>query len=423
MQPETAAGTVNSHCLEHIMALSDQHHVVATEDIVDDRGIKLWAKGQRVSRSLQEKLLRHKLAKPLETALTVDGGIMCEQVVAGALQKIEQSELLRRISGSAAARDMLAGFRDTPLPGPFKLLLTSARESGLQTFDHSMQSVALCAGIGARLNFGERLGQQLLMAALIHDIGELYVDPGYIRSNRRLAPHEWKQVAIHPRIGQMLIQQLTSLTPTISTAVAEHHERLDGSGYPAQQFDAGVSKLGRILAVADTAAAITAGGDLDKADRLAVAMRIVPEEFDHGVIRALIEPIDASPATRAGRDCLTRIQQVADRLAQSTQAAQALAGQAGSPVAADTCGYVLAALQVLDKALRASGAAEAGSIEEIVADEILLGEISLVACEVEWRLRNLARRIFLRVHINHGGRELDVVQPLIEALDLPLASR
>ena len=55
--------TVNAHCLENIVRLSDDMEVLASHDIVDDRGIKLWAKGKPVSRALQEKNAQAPAAK------------------------------------------------------------------------------------------------------------------------------------------------------------------------------------------------------------------------------------------------------------------------------------------------------------------------------------------------------------------------
>lgn len=414
---------VNSHCLEHIMELSEQRDIVATEDIVDDRGIKLWAKGQKVSRSLQEKLLRHRLARPLETALMVDGGILADQVVTSCLELIEGNDLLQRISGSAGARSVLAGFRDTPLPGPFKLLLTSARDSGLATYGHSLICLTLCAGLAARLHLDDHSAQQLLLSALVHDIGELYVDPDYIRSSVRLAPSEWKQVAVHPRIGQLLIQELTSLPAAIYDAVAEHHERMDGSGYPGQRRGAELSRLGRLLAVADTAGAIGAGEKPDKANRLAIALRIVPEEFDRAAVGAVVEALrlaagDAEAVVAA--DGLQRIDRVAARLENAIQVCVTLAEAAESRIVEETTSYVRAALHILAKALSATGAMEAAKLEEIATDQVAVAEICQVTREVEWRLRNLARNIHLRVHLMHDGCDLPLVAPLVDALDSTL---
>jgi len=126
----------------------------------------------------------------------------------------------------------------------------------MATYEHSLYCVALCAGIAARLKISDHDAQAT--AARRPDSRHrraVCFDPDYIRCNTPLAPSEWKHVAAHPRVGQILIQELTTLPGAVSTAVAEHHERLDGSGYPAQQREP-ASQAGRILAIADTAAAI-----------------------------------------------------------------------------------------------------------------------------------------------------------------------
>ncbi len=420
MSSGKTAELVNSHCLEHIMALSDRQDIVACEDIVDESGRKLWARGQKVSRSLQEKLQRHKLARPLESALTVEGGIVSDQVVAACLELVGKNPLLQRVAGSVAARGLLTEFRNTPLPGPFKLLLTSARESDLASYQHGLHCVAITAGIAARLNVGDNTVQQLLLAALIHDIGELYIDPGYLRSSARLAPAQWNQVAVHPRIGQMLVRELTALPAAVGDAVAEHHERLDGSGYPAQRATAGISKFGRIIGVADTCSAVIMRSAPDAADRLIVATKIVPEEFDRAVVDAVVTPLQSAAggaSAMSGDDCLERIREIAERLEKSVVVAESLAALQASRIAADIGGYVLAALKVLSKALSATGALEALGHDEVKGDGRLLAEIALVAREVDWRLRNLARNVYLRVHLNHDGKELPLVLPLVDTLD------
>lgn len=412
---------VNSHCLEHIMVLSEQRDIVASEDIVNERGIKLWAKGHKVSRSLQEKLLHHRLTQPLESALTVDGGILSDQIVTHCLEKIDENQLLQHLCGSTAARSVLGEFRKTPLPGPFKLLLTSAHDTGMSTYDHSLYCMAVCAGMAVRLRLDDHSAQLLLMAALVHDIGELYINPLYIRSSARLAPSEWKQVAVHPRIGQILVKGLTSLPASIHTAVAEHHERLDGSGYPAQHTAPALSKFGRILAVADTAGAIATSNQSGKTNRLAVALRIVPEEFDHAAAGAVIDalPGNISDDTDSSIEDagLERILNIVARLENALQVSAALHVEAESRIAVETAAYVHATLRVLSKALSATGVAEAAQLEEILTDRAAIAEIRMVTYEVEWRLRNLARNIYLRVHLMHDGCDLPLVHPLVTALD------
>lgn len=413
---------VNNHCLEHIINLSQHRDIVAAEDIVDDRGTKLWAKGQRVSRSLQEKLLRHKLVQPLETALTVDGGVMCDQIAAACQQLIDQNELLGRICGVADTRRLLDSFRDTPLPGPLKLLLTTAKDTGLATYEHSVHCVAISAGIAGRAKLSEHDAHQLMMAALMHDVGELYVNPDYIRGSGPLAPSEWKHVAAHPLVGQVLIQELTTLPSSIGVAVAEHHERLDGSGYPTQSAGANVSRAGKMLAVADTAAAIVSNHKSQAAARLALALRIVPGEYDRKICNVLTEVLDSIAIDNiadADDHCLEDLGEIVERLNRATELASQLVDRPPSRVAAETGKYVLEGLSALSKALSATGAVEALLMEEIKQDGQIIAEIFLVSREVSWRLRNIARNVYCRVDLINGGKHLPEVTPLTDILDAP----
>ena len=64
---------VNEHYLDKVLALSEEVGVTATEDIYDTHGNKLLAKGAQVSRRLQERLIVHRLRKPIESCIAVDG--------------------------------------------------------------------------------------------------------------------------------------------------------------------------------------------------------------------------------------------------------------------------------------------------------------------------------------------------------------
>jgi hypothetical protein len=66
---------VNQHYLDKVMNLAEEMPVIATEDIYDIRGNKLLAKGSAVNRRLQEKLIVHKLTKPIESSLCVEDGV------------------------------------------------------------------------------------------------------------------------------------------------------------------------------------------------------------------------------------------------------------------------------------------------------------------------------------------------------------
>src|SRR3569833_781207 len=87
------------------------------------------------------------------------------------------------------------------------------------------------------------------------------------------------QLVVHPHGGSLLISQLTNYPPSLARAVAEHHERLDGSGYPHALEADRFSPLGRLLAVTEaTLSAVRS--PYDTLLHASVALRAVPGEFD-----------------------------------------------------------------------------------------------------------------------------------------------
>ena len=94
---------------------------------------------------------------------------------------------------------------------------------------------------------------------------------------------------VHPHIGQLLLSQLTDCPKDIVRAVAEHHERLDGSGYPHLLRGDQISPLGRLLAVTEECLHALRDPQCQLA-HASVALRVVPGEFDErlsgGVVAA-----------------------------------------------------------------------------------------------------------------------------------------
>jgi HD-GYP domain-containing protein (c-di-GMP phosphodiesterase class II) len=84
-----------------------------------------------------------------------------------------------------------------------------------------------------------------MLAGLLHDLGEMYIDPrhGEADADRALDFASYQQLVVHPHVGHLLLSQLTNYPASRWRApIAEHHERLDGSGYPhALKRDNGVA--------------------------------------------------------------------------------------------------------------------------------------------------------------------------------------
>ncbi|HEY1091818.1 MAG TPA: hypothetical protein VGE47_12045, partial [Burkholderiaceae bacterium] len=88
---------VNPHFMDHMLATAARRDVQASEDILNGNGVKLLAKGTRISAATRERLLAHKLAKPLEQCVQIIDGVMPQSLEPVAENLLEQHPLLRSV--------------------------------------------------------------------------------------------------------------------------------------------------------------------------------------------------------------------------------------------------------------------------------------------------------------------------------------
>jgi HD-GYP domain-containing protein (c-di-GMP phosphodiesterase class II) len=94
---------------------------------------------------------------------------------------------------------------------------------------------------------------------MLHDVGKIGVDVQVLKKPGRLTDDEFQEMQRHPMYGVKLFNEagLSELLAEELMALAQHHERLDGRGYPSGLSGEEISRIGRIVAVADTFDALT----------------------------------------------------------------------------------------------------------------------------------------------------------------------
>lgn len=143
-------------------------------------------------------------------------------------------------------------------------LLTTAIEALARTIEkrdphtggHQGRVAQLVALMAERLGLPRERVDHLRLGALIHDIGKIGVPVEILTKPGRLSPEEFALVKTHTTVGYEIVRD-AGLPEDISLAVFQHHERLDGSGYPQGLSGDEISLAGRIVAVADVVDAIT----------------------------------------------------------------------------------------------------------------------------------------------------------------------
>lgn len=320
-RPSAAFSTANPHALAAILEASETRRIIAATDIFDLAGTKLWARNQPVSAELQRKLLDRKLREPLEACLLAEDGVTPASLGAALAERIERDARLAPLLRPQAAK-LLREVTHLHLHPVAQLLLSTAQAARPAAFDHAVAAMGLAGALMAQ-HGGQTPDIRLAMlCGLLHDLGEMYIAPefGEADADRDLDTLSYRQLVVHPHVGLLLVAQLTNYPGAVARAVAEHHERLDGSGYPHRLSGDRISVLGRLVAVADAALAALRGPD-DSLARASVALRAVPGEFDLAWVghlaraarsEPMLVPAMAPADIRARRAALGEVLQAAE---------------------------------------------------------------------------------------------------------------
>lgn len=126
-----------------------------------------------------------------------------------------------------------------------------------RTVGHQRRVAALAVALAEKMGLGREEVEDVRLAALLHDIGKAAVPAEILLRPGPLSDLERRLLQQHPRIAVEILRE-TMLPPRILAAVAQHHERLDGSGYPAGLGASDIELGARIIAVADVLEAMTA---------------------------------------------------------------------------------------------------------------------------------------------------------------------
>ncbi len=126
----------------------------------------------------------------------------------------------------------------------------------MREYDHELSAHALDTGV-LTLLFGATYGlsgpdlEDAGLAALLHDIGYLRLPRNVFRKAHQCSEQERRLMEQHPKLGATLLKAQASVRDTVRHAVEEHHERIDGSGFPARLSGAQLSSLSQLIGLAD----------------------------------------------------------------------------------------------------------------------------------------------------------------------------
>ncbi|UXY13985.1 HD domain-containing protein [Chitiniphilus purpureus] len=414
--------TVNHHYLDRVVQAAQHREIEASEDIYTDSGIKLLAKGARISTATQERLIIHKLKKPLESCLTVSDGVDADHLIKVGHAVVEANPGLRPLFDDFG---LLPRLRDLPLNAAAVSMLTVAASHNEATLRHYVLVTLLGLGLGRRLRLTETELGVIAAAGILHDIGELYIDQRHLERDRVLSPEDWRHVSVHPVIGHKLAREVCGMPAEVAECILQHHERGDGGGYPRGLPAAQLSRCGRVLAAAEMIASLAEGGQYPL-ERAEVALRIVPIEYDPALVSAVSRALGECRANDFPSDetahhvssmhaLLLKIARIVETLSDFMGQAQAQA----EPVR-QLLERVEARFTLIQRAFSSTGldlCSDERKFDTLIGEASgwLQFELSLVLREIRWRLRELARDLALRAALQ-SSEAAAYFQPLVQVL-------
>jgi putative nucleotidyltransferase with HDIG domain len=142
------------------------------------------------------------------------------------------------------------------LDGTVKALSSVVEKRDPYTAGHQKRVAELAVALGKELGLNEERLEVLRIASLLHDIGKIYIREGILNKLSKLDNLEMSLIKTHPKEGYEILKSVDFPGP-VAEIVLQHHERLDGSGYPEGLTGDKIRLESKILAVADVFEALT----------------------------------------------------------------------------------------------------------------------------------------------------------------------
>lgn len=412
---------VNAHFLDRLVEAGQARGIEATEDIVAGNGVKLVAKGAAIDARMRERLLQYKLRKPLEACTRIVAGVSTRPMDAMADRLMNEHALLASLCRPEQASAVLEGFRDLRLSAPLDTLLTVYADSAPDKLPHAV-GVSLIAGALATTLHPEWPLGPVLVAGLLHDVGELYIDPTILRAPTRLTPDQWRHVVAHPVIAAGLLRELPGAGPGVAEAVLHHHERLDGLGFPAGVGGGQWSGPGQILAMAEMVMEMLASGPGAGA-QARVRLKLMHTQFDRHLLdwvgRCCREVAQSAPP-EAGRPLRSRVQALRERLSAQCEF------QARWSVRATDAGIQALMHRVEQRLLVVHQAMASTGLVDMLDDDSLTpqeaAELEVIAGELDTRLSELAYELHWRASLLPAGDATVMRRDFEISVPMPLAA-
>lgn len=205
----------------------------------------------------------------------------------------EDQEMLEILADQTSAFLQVAEMFETTdelMLDAIKALVAAIDAKDPYTQGHSHRVSDYSVMIAEELGLNEAQVYEVRIGSLLHDVGKIGIADAILKKEGKLTNEEFEEIKKHTLTGVNILGQVKMLERMLP-AILEHHERLDGSGYPYGLQEHQISLMGRIVAVADVFDAMTSDRPYRKALSVSEVLDYLKQKtailFDGGCVRAL----------------------------------------------------------------------------------------------------------------------------------------
>lgn len=273
--PESLHG--NAHYLQALLSMAQAQPMRLLEAVYSSHGERLGEKGAAFDNALYLALVHQPLRRPIDEALEWPTLVDIPAIEAEAMRQCEAVPLSRMLAHALGEQRwrLLAPLSDMTWSRQASFKLTVMRHRQPALYAHSLTMVLVAIYLGVCESLDDEQLACLAAAALLHDTGMLFLDPSWADAGHRLSQTELQQLSTHSLMSMLVVRAAGVYPPAVEMAVLEHHECMDGSGYPRNAGESAISPLGRILMLAEVVSAFFDKYAEDQpAQRLSLVLRL-----------------------------------------------------------------------------------------------------------------------------------------------------
>lgn len=177
--------------------------------------------------------------------------------------------------------------------------LNRIRSVDRYTFEHSINVAVLMIAFARSLELERPVIEEIGLGALLHDLGKSRIPDAILNKPGRLTAAELEVMRGHVALGHEILAQTSGVSATALDVVIEHHERIDGSGYPEAKSGASISRFGQMAAIVDVYDALTTRRIYHDAmpphEALRNLLQWSPQQFDRTLVQQFIRCVGIYP--------------------------------------------------------------------------------------------------------------------------------